>query len=114
MTGGAVVKNGEVVECVWDVMDEASGLYGCLDLWCDGRLTYDLCEKGKCWWNGDADGSGVCLSLSDDYTCSILSPSLCNIDGDIMGILKITDSPCFVNDMMNADGMNGVCTVKTG
>jgi hypothetical protein len=57
--------------------------------------------NGKCWWNGEAKGSGVCLSLEGEYNCEELSPFVCDGYEIVLSSLIITDEPCFYNGDKN-------------
>jgi hypothetical protein len=65
--------------------------------------------NGRCWWNGEANGFGVCLSLEGEYTCGRLSPFICNDYEITSSSLIVADGPCFYNGDRNTDDPEDKC-----
>jgi hypothetical protein len=68
----------------------------------------------KCWWNGNRSGSGVCLSLEDEYICNGLSGFVCDDYKMMFSSLVVIDGPCFYNGDKNGRELseNGCYSVR--
>jgi hypothetical protein len=108
-------------DCFW-LYDENEGEEGsckekddsslrCSEVVRGGQCTQADVEAfdGKCWWNGEVNGSGVCLSLEDEYTCGILSSFICDNYEITSSSLIVTDEPCFYNGDKNTVSPEDKC-----
>jgi hypothetical protein len=107
-TDGAVMRNGEVVKCVWDVIHDTNDSYGCFDL-CEQHISYEMCSDDNCMWNNDSERDGICLSMNDEYLCSVLPGWLCVMDKEKTTSLIITDGPCFLNGIVDLKEEDVMC-----
>jgi hypothetical protein len=108
-----ISENCRSDNCFW-LYNETKGEEGSCkekdddNLRCDEVIRSGQCTQadikafdGKCWWNGEANGSGVCLSVEDEYTCERLSPFVCDSYEMILSSLVVSDEPCFYNSDKN-------------
>jgi hypothetical protein len=66
--------------------------------------------NGGCWWNGEIEGSGYCLSLENEYKCVELESFLCGKYETMFPSLNVVDGSCFFNGYLKLNEQKGFCT----